>query len=105
MAVTPVVVALTAGGAAIGRRAADALGAPLHGRVGRVAEADLHFAETTAHLRELFAAGVPILQRLAPSLQFFALLLVHAAVCERRRSRATNKTKPVRAILAVSGSS
>ena len=56
----PVVVALTASGEAVARRAADALGAALHGREGRVGRCDATFAHAAAHIRDLFAAGHPI---------------------------------------------
>lgn len=58
MALTPVVVALTA--SPVAARLADALGAPLHGRAGRV-EAEVRFEDTLDHLRTLFAAGTPII--------------------------------------------
>ena len=61
MAVTPVVVVLSAHGAAVGRRVADALGAPLHGREGRVTGADATFPDALVHVRDLFAAGVPVI--------------------------------------------
>jgi cobalt-precorrin 5A hydrolase/precorrin-3B C17-methyltransferase len=57
--VTPAVLCLTAAGAPVARRVAAALGAPLHGRAGRVA-ADVSFPRTAAHVRDLFAAGVPV---------------------------------------------
>ena len=52
-------VALSPAGEAVARRAAGALGAALHGREGRVA-GDVAFPDALAHLRALFAAGVPI---------------------------------------------
>ena len=52
-------VALTEAGAALGRRLALP-DARLHGRSGRVGTADVAFAETTEHLRRLFAAGTTI---------------------------------------------
>ena len=58
MALTPVVLALTA--SPVARRVADALGAPLHGRRGRVEGADAAFDDTMEHVRALFAAGTPI---------------------------------------------
>ncbi len=61
MAVSPVVVCLSESGAGVGRRVAAALGLALHGRAGRVGGADAEFAEATAHLRDLFAAGVPVI--------------------------------------------
>ncbi len=58
---TPAVICLTQTGAAIARTVADALGAPLHGRAGRVGAADAWFDDTTDHVRDLFAAGVPVI--------------------------------------------
>ena len=52
-------VAVAPSGEAVARRVAGALGAALHGREGRVA-GDVAFPDTVAHLRDLFAAGVPI---------------------------------------------
>ena len=43
MAVTPVVLALSRSGEPVARRIAEALGAPLHGRDGRVDQADAYF--------------------------------------------------------------
>ncbi|MCA8879949.1 MAG: precorrin-3B C(17)-methyltransferase [Rhodobacteraceae bacterium] len=60
MAVTPVVVCLSRSGEAVAHRVAQALGAAVHGRAGRVEAADADFADTMAHLRDLFAAGVPV---------------------------------------------
>ena len=60
MAVNPVVLALSASGAATARRVADLIGADLHGREGRVAEADAFFPNALDHARDLFAAGVPV---------------------------------------------
>ena len=51
--------AIAPSGEAVARRVARALGAALHGREGRVG-GDVAFPETTAHVRDLFAAGVPI---------------------------------------------
>jgi len=61
MAVTPVVMALSRSGEGVARRIADALGLPLHGREGRVDRADAWFADALAHVRDLFAAGVPVI--------------------------------------------
>ncbi|MBR9651106.1 precorrin-3B C(17)-methyltransferase [Thalassovita aquimarina] len=61
MAVKPVVLALNASGEATARKLADALGADLHGREGRVAQADAFFPNALDHVRDLFAAGVPVL--------------------------------------------
>jgi cobalt-precorrin 5A hydrolase/precorrin-3B C17-methyltransferase len=55
------VIALTAAGGVIAARICRALpGASLHGRAGRIAKADVHFAEATTHIRALFAKGVPV---------------------------------------------
>jgi len=61
MAVTPVVLALSRSGEPVARRIADALGAPLHGRKGRVDQADAYFPNALDHARDLFAAGVPVI--------------------------------------------
>ncbi|MFQ6553568.1 precorrin-3B C(17)-methyltransferase [Aestuariibius insulae] len=61
MVVTPVVLALSASGEAVARRVAEALDAPLHGREGRVRQADAVFADALVHARDLFAAGVPVI--------------------------------------------
>ncbi|GGL68846.1 precorrin-3B C(17)-methyltransferase [Wenxinia marina] len=58
---TPVVIALTARGAKLGRRVADAAGGTLHGRAGRVRDADATFENAADHVRDLFAAGVPVI--------------------------------------------
>lgn len=57
MALTPVVVAISESGAPMARRVASALGAPVHGRAGRVEQADAHFDNALDHIRDLFAAG------------------------------------------------
>ena len=55
------VVAITAEGGGLARRIADALGdAEVHGLRGRAGDADVWFADTTRHVRELFEAGRPI---------------------------------------------
>ena len=61
MAVTPVVLALSRSGEPVARRIAEALGAPLHGRDGRVDQADAYFPNALDHARDLFAAGVPVI--------------------------------------------
>jgi len=61
VALTPVVVVLSAHGATVGRRVADALGASLHGRAGRVTGADASFPDALVHVRDLFAAGAPVI--------------------------------------------
>ncbi|MYM56775.1 precorrin-3B C(17)-methyltransferase [Thalassovita mangrovi] len=60
MAVKPVVLALSASGEATARKLAQALGAEMHGREGRVVEADAFFPNALDHVRDLFAAGVPV---------------------------------------------
>ena len=60
MAVTPVVVALSASGEPVAHRVAAALGVVVHGRAGRVAQADAFFPDALGHVRSLFAAGVPV---------------------------------------------
>lgn len=61
MALTPVVVALTAAGGVLGREIADKTGARLDGREGRVVGADAEFQSMTAHLASLFLAGHPVI--------------------------------------------
>jgi len=59
---TIAVIAITEAGAETARSIVAALpGAALHGRVDRVRGADIAFAETTGHLRSLFAQGIPII--------------------------------------------
>lgn len=60
MAVTPVVLALSRSGEDVAHRVAAALGAPVHGRAGRVGRADAFFDHALDHARDLFAAGVPV---------------------------------------------
>ena len=60
MAVTPVVVCINRVGFAVARRVADHLGVALHGRAGRVDGCDATFADALVHVRDLFAAGVPV---------------------------------------------
>ncbi len=60
MAVKPVVLALSRSGEAVAHRVAKVLGAQVHGREGRVDQADAFFENALDHTRELFAAGVPI---------------------------------------------
>lgn len=62
MTAPPVFVALTAAGTDLARRLqATFPDSELHGRTGRVAEADVFFAETTAHIAKLFNAGRPLI--------------------------------------------
>ena len=60
MALKPVVIALNASGLATAQKVAEVLGAQVHGREGRVAQADAWFANALDHARDLFAASVPI---------------------------------------------
>ncbi len=61
MAVKPVVLALNRSGEPVAHRVAAALGAPMHGRQGRVDKADAYFPNALDHARDLFAAGVPVI--------------------------------------------
>lgn len=61
MAITPIVIALNASGIKTARKLATAIGAEVHGREGRVLEADAWFGNALDHIRDLFAAGVPII--------------------------------------------
>jgi len=58
---TPVVICLSRSGEATARRVATALGAVVHGREGRVDNADTFFANALEHIRTLFAARTPII--------------------------------------------
>ncbi len=60
MALKPVVLALSRSGEATAHKVAAVLGAQVHGREGRVDQADAFFANALDHARDLFAAGVPI---------------------------------------------
>ncbi len=60
MAVKPVVMALSRSGEKVAHRVAAALDCAVHGREGRVDQADAYFANALDHARDLFAAGVPI---------------------------------------------
>lgn len=61
MAVNPVVVALNASGEPVAHKIAQALGLLVHGRAGRVGAADAFFPNALDHVRDLFAAGVPVI--------------------------------------------
>jgi cobalt-precorrin 5A hydrolase/precorrin-3B C17-methyltransferase len=61
LAQTPVVVALNRAGEGTARRIAEALGVPLHGRAERVEKADAFFDNALTHVRDLFAAGTPVI--------------------------------------------
>lgn len=60
MAVNPVVLALSRSGEEVAHKVAALIGAPVHGREGRVEKADAFFANALDHARDLFAAGVPV---------------------------------------------
>lgn len=61
MAVTPIVLCLNRAGEPVAHRIAAQLGASVHGREGRVDEADAFFPNALDHVRDLFAAGTPII--------------------------------------------
>ncbi|MBT8411545.1 MAG: bifunctional cobalt-precorrin 5A hydrolase/precorrin-3B C(17)-methyltransferase, partial [Octadecabacter sp.] len=58
---TPIVLALSKSGEPIAHAIAKALGCAVHGREGRVLQADAYFANALDHARDLFAAGTPII--------------------------------------------
>ncbi len=60
MAQDPVVICLNRAGEALAHEIAALLGAPLHGRAGRVDKADAFFPNALEHVRALFAAGTPV---------------------------------------------
>ena len=60
MAVKPVVVALSRAGEPVAHRVAKILDAPVHGRLDRVDRADAYFDNALDHVRDLFAAGIPV---------------------------------------------
>ncbi|MEK9672395.1 MAG: precorrin-3B C(17)-methyltransferase [Rhodospirillaceae bacterium] len=71
---TPVFLVVTEPGAALARRLRRALpAAEVHGRVGRVADADDFFDETTAHAARLFQAGRPVIGVFASGILIRAL--------------------------------
>lgn len=73
-AIPPVILAVTEPGAALARRLQAVIpGALVHGRVGRVAEADDFFDETTAHAARLFQAGHPVIGVFASGILIRAL--------------------------------
>lgn len=61
MAVTPVILALSKSGEPTAHKIASALGFAVHGREGRVQNADAFFANALDHTRDLFASGTPII--------------------------------------------
>lgn len=60
MAVKPVVLALSRSGEPVAHKIATILGAQVHGREGRVDQADATFANALDHVRDLFASGIPV---------------------------------------------
>ncbi|MCK0167890.1 precorrin-3B C(17)-methyltransferase [Jannaschia sp. S6380] len=60
MALTPIVLCLNSAGEDTARRVAEALDCPLHGRADRTG-ADVTFPDALIHIRDLFAAGHPII--------------------------------------------
>ena len=70
----PVILAVTEPGSDLARRLQAALpGALVHGRVGRVTQADDFFDETTAHAARLFLAGHPVIGVFASGILIRAL--------------------------------
>ncbi|MEY1554092.1 precorrin-3B C(17)-methyltransferase [Yoonia sp. R2331] len=61
MALKPIVVALSKSGEPTAHRIAKLLDASLHGRQDRVEQADAFFANALDHVRDLFAAGYPVI--------------------------------------------
>lgn len=60
MAVNPVVICLSRSGESTAHRVAKTLNAQVHGREGRVDQADAFFPNALDHVRDLFASGTPI---------------------------------------------
>ncbi|MEM1232750.1 MAG: precorrin-3B C(17)-methyltransferase [Pseudomonadota bacterium] len=60
MALKPVVIAISRSGEGTARHIARTLDACVHGREGRVDQADAFFANALDHVQGLFAAGVPV---------------------------------------------
>jgi len=58
---TPVILCLSRAGEATAHRVATALGAPVHGREGRVDKADAYFPNALDHARMLFQTGYPVI--------------------------------------------
>lgn len=61
MAVKPVVLCLSRSGEAVAHRVAKLLGAEVHGRDGRVDQADAFFPDALEYTRTLFASGTPVI--------------------------------------------
>ncbi len=57
----PIVLCLSRSGQEVATRVAKALDAPLHGREGRVDQADVFFPNALDHIRMLFQAGYPVI--------------------------------------------
>ena len=57
----PVVIALNRAGEPTAHRIAVALGLAVHGRETRVDRADAFFPNALSHVRDLFAAGTPVI--------------------------------------------
>lgn len=56
----PVIVSLNRSGEPVAHDLAQLLGALVHGRFGRVDQADAYFPNALDHIRDLFAAGIPV---------------------------------------------
>jgi len=60
VALKPIVICLSRAGEAVAQDVAQALGAKVHGREGRVDVADAFFPNALDHVRTLFASGTPV---------------------------------------------
>ena len=61
MALTPVVIAINSSGIATAKKLASGIGAKVHGREGRVLDADCFFENTLDHARDLFGLVLQLL--------------------------------------------
>jgi cobalt-precorrin 5A hydrolase/precorrin-3B C17-methyltransferase len=61
VALDPVVICLSRAGEPVAHKIATALDLKVHGRAGRVERADAMFPNALDHVRDLFAAGVPVI--------------------------------------------
>ncbi|MFQ3183739.1 MAG: cobalt-precorrin 5A hydrolase/precorrin-3B C17-methyltransferase [Alteromonas macleodii] len=61
MALTPIILAMSKSGEPTAHAIAQVLGFQVHGRQGRVDNADAFFANALEYARDLFAAGIPII--------------------------------------------
>jgi len=61
LAINPVVICLSRSGAKTADKIAKAFGYAVHGRMGRVDQADAFFDNALDHVRDLFAAKVPVI--------------------------------------------